>query len=217
MKLLCLCCGSVRPQSEDWVNLDMLLPILGRWSEEWKQIQSETNYREFDVESGPLPFKEGEFDGVLFAHALEHFDCKVGVGIMAECRRILKPQGVLVVSVPDASYFRKVHEEDTVENAERLFGEPIHLPDGETTFFGYGLWNRYHKSILTEDAVWAYFRRAGFSDKMVLRLNKEWLGATTSYVSHPLVVSRIDHGALDTMVSKLNRLPFSLVMCGVKE
>jgi predicted SAM-dependent methyltransferase len=126
---------------------------------------------------------------------------------MISCWRVLKPGGVLLVSVPDASYFRKVHDEDTVENAERLFGEPIHLPDGETTFFGYGLWNRWHKAILTEDALWAYFVRAGFKDVMTLM---------RTYLEH-VQQSETANGTMENMVKQLNRIPFSLVMCAVKE
>lgn len=209
MNLLNLCCGSVRPQSEEWTNLDLLLPVVGRHSAEWKNLQEEKNYLEHDVTSGKLPFAQDTFDGILFAHALEHFDCQQAVKIMAECRRVLKTGGLLLVSVPDASYFRRVHDEDTVENAERLFGEPIHLPDGETTFFGYGLWNRWHKAILTEDALWCYFVRSGFK--------RAW---KKDFTRDPKPFTDCGCDACKVgleMAQQLNRLPFSLCMCSVKE
>lgn len=221
MKLLNLCCGAVRPQGEEWVNVDNIRVNLHIASPERINLDKEKNYIDLNItmEEQRLPtrFSSGEFDGILASHCVEHWDCRTAVKVISDCFYCLKPGGVLLVSVPDASYFRKVYDEDTVENAERLFGEPIHLPDGETTFLGYGLFNRFHKAILTEDALWSYFVRAGFSDKFVMKLDREWLETTVSYVNHPLVVGRIDHGVLDTMVPKLNRIPFSLVMCGVKE
>lgn len=212
MKLLNLCAGANRPQTEEWTNLDYLLPVLGRWSPEWANLQQEKNYIEFDVTTGPLPFEENTFDGILASHCLEHWDCQQGVRIMADCRRILKPGGILLVSVPDATYFRAHYEEDTVENAERLFGEPIHLPDGETTFFGYGLWNRHHKAILTEDALWAYFKRAGFA-----KVEKLLARAVTEYRNLGVPAEELVGPVKAKMFPLLNRIPFSLAMGGIKE
>lgn len=207
MKLLNLCCGAVRPQGEEWINVDNLHATLLPGTPERENLDKEKNYHNRDIVRNGVPVDLGCFDGILISHALEHFDCQAGVTIMDQCHFTLKPGGVLLVSVPDASYFRKVHAEDTVENAMRLFGEPIHLPDGETTFFGYGLWNRWHKAVLTEDALWCYFRRAGFSD--IMRLLDGYLQNVQE--SETII------GAMESMVKYLNRLPFSLVMCGVKE
>lgn len=210
MKLLNLACGNVRPPSTpevEWRNVDYLLPVLGRHSPEWNNLRAEANYTEFDVTTGRLPFVDEYFDGVVCSHFIEHVDCQQAVKIMVDCKRVLKPGGVLLISVPDASYFRNVHDRDTVENAQELFGEPIHLPDGETAFFGYGLWNSWHKAILTEDSLWCYFVRAGFATNMVLR------------ALHP-EAGRAEANGVDPfyeMLAQLNRLPFSLVMFGVKE
>lgn len=217
MKYLNLCCGAVRPQSEDWTNLDLLLPVLGRWSPEWKQLQTEKNYVEHDVNSGPLPFDDDSFDGILASHCVEHWDCQEAARIMTECRRVLKTGGILLVSVPDASYFRQVHDRDTVENAVELFGEPIHLPDGETTFLGYGLFNRWHKTILTEDALWAYFVRSGFNDPQnVTVAHGEAMFFADTSTGTKFKVKAAPESPLAEMVKLLNRLPFSLVMMGVK-
>lgn len=198
MKLLNLCCGSNRDQSEQWWNLDQLHPVLAPGTPERAQLDREVRYFEHDVLASPLPFCDGDFDGILASHCVEHWDCQQAVQVMRECFRILKPGGILMVSVPDASYFRKVHDEDTVENAVRLFGEPIHLPDGETDFMGYGLFNRYHKAVLTEDALWCYFVRAGF-----------WWNGRKS-------ITEMEGPVLSELRMLLNRLPFSLIMTGEK-
>jgi len=52
--------------------------------------------------SAPLPFAEGTFDKVICFEVLEHlFDPKFAVEQMA---RVLKPGGLLIVSVPNAGY-----------------------------------------------------------------------------------------------------------------
>lgn len=204
MKLLNLCCGSVRPASTEdvqWINVDDLRHCLPLGTPERENLDRETNYRDRNVVCEGLTPEMEQCDGILMSHCVEHWTCSVAAVVMSDCHRALKPGGVLLVSVPDASYFRKVHHEDTAENAERLFGEPIFAGDGETTFFGYGLWNRHHKAILGEDALWAYFVRAGFT-RGTVRLN----------MREPDFME-----PLASMVPLLNRLPFSLVMAAQKE
>lgn len=194
MKFLNLGAGATRPQSPEWINLDCLRGHLRPGTPERAQLDSESNYVEHELGVAlPLPFEPNTFDGVLASHVIEHFDCQLGVYVMRQCRDVLKPGGILLVSVPDAAYFRRVYPDDKPENAERLFGEPIHAPDGEDTFFGYALWNRYHKAILTEESMWCYFKRAGFD-----------------------IPARADVAVLGPLSSLLNRRRFSVVMVGQK-
>lgn len=48
-----------------------------------------------------LPFKENTFDGIFCEHVLEHFDFKYGSLLMSECLRILKPDGIVRIIVPN--------------------------------------------------------------------------------------------------------------------
>ncbi len=48
-----------------------------------------------------LPFADGSAAAVYHSHVLEHLDRSVGERFMGECRRVLKPGGVLRVAVPD--------------------------------------------------------------------------------------------------------------------
>lgn len=201
MKLLNLCCGANRPQDEFWWNLDELHATLEPGTPERINLDAEPRYLNANVLDG-IPFGEGRLDGILASHCLEHWNCKKGAKVMEWCHHCLKPGGVLMVSVPDASYFRLMHSADTAENAVELFGEPIFAPDGETTFFGYALWNRFHQAILTEDALWSYFIRAGFPNKNVERIS---------------AVSYNGDEICNEMWKILNRRLFSLVMIGYKE
>ena len=161
MKLLNVGCGATRPT--DWVNLDNLHDVLKPGTPERTNLDKETNYVDHKLPE-IMPFKEGTFDGVLCSHVIEHFDCQDAVKILEDCRRVLKIGGILVVSVPDAEYFRLVLNIDTRDRAVELFGEPI-CPDEpwHKSFFDYGLFYNQHKQILTDTSLWCLLVKAGFS------------------------------------------------------
>jgi SAM-dependent methyltransferase len=199
MKILNIGCGATRPKERQWINLDQLRSVLQVGTPERTNLDQESNYVDHDIKKR-LPFVDEVFDGVVHSHVLEHFDAKDGVNLMKECYRVIKPKGWLMVSVPNAAYFREQYPFDCSRRAIELFGEPIFEPDGESTFFGYALWNRYHKAILTEDSLWAYFVRAGFKHYEALTY-KPW----NLYPETVREMSKI-----------LNRIKFSLVMVAQK-
>lgn len=198
MKLANLGCGGTRPQDEHWWNVDTLHDVLKPGTPERIALDKEPRYINRNLIDG-LPFADNELDGILCAHCLEHMTLHDSVRVLRECRRVLKPGGVMMVSVPDATVFRRHHHEDTMENAERIFGEPIFPGDGETTFMGYAGFTHNHLQLFTEDSMWCCMTRAGFY----------------AYVA-PLPY-KTDNHPVEHLARILNRLPFSLIMVGVKE
>ena len=55
------------------------------------------------ADASGLPFRSQCFDAIVSNHSLEHFENLAGA--LEEIRRVIKPGGVLYVSVPDASTF----------------------------------------------------------------------------------------------------------------
>ena len=53
----------------------------------------------------PLLIDDAMFDGIFTEHTLEHLNYAEVANILAECRRILKPAGMIRVVVPDLSIF----------------------------------------------------------------------------------------------------------------
>ena len=47
-----------------------------------------------------LPFKDGAFDGIRAHHVFEHIERQHLVGVMNECRRVLKPGGCIDIEMP---------------------------------------------------------------------------------------------------------------------
>lgn len=57
-------------------------------------------HRSCDLDDGIIPFKNESFDVVIFTEVLEHVFCPPSK-IMWEVRRVLRPSGLLILSVPN--------------------------------------------------------------------------------------------------------------------
>lgn len=71
---------------DDWVNVDVVpysYAVLAH-----------------DAATG-LPFPDAAFDAVYHSHVLEHLSPSAAPALLRECRRVLKPGGILRVAVPD--------------------------------------------------------------------------------------------------------------------
>lgn len=187
MKYLNLGCGAVRP-SEPWINLDTLYSVLPERSKERENLDREPNYVDHDI-STPLPFEDNQFETIVASHVLEHLDTLTGQRFLKECRRVLKPEGVVVISVPDASYFKSVNHRDTKQNCVENFGEPMPESDPNESFMDYALFFLDHRQIFTHDSLWCCIKNAGLTIS-------DWVPPEASEI--------------------LNRNRFSLVMSGVK-
>lgn len=197
MKILNLGCGGERPKSEsgvEWTNMDNLHELFPPGTPQRMDLDGEPNYVNADISKG-IPLFSDTVDGVLLSHVLEHFDAQDGLLLLKECRRVLRPGGYLLVSVPDASYFKRVYPEDCNENWPRLY-DVTDVENPIPTFFEAALWFDQHKAVLTRDSLWCYLTMAGFEieDNDTIELN----------------------GVLDEMYPVLNRGKFSLIMRGKK-
>jgi predicted SAM-dependent methyltransferase len=84
MKLLNIGCGSsLHPE---WTNIDL--------------VASSPNVQSHDVRKG-LPYPDRYFDACYSSHVLEHHTQTDAKNLVSECFRVLKPQGVVRVVVPD--------------------------------------------------------------------------------------------------------------------
>lgn len=79
--------GSARNRLPSWVNIDLFRP--GRRLDLY-----------WDFRRG-VPFPDNSVDAIFAEHLLEHLTYRQGVGLMRECQRVLKPEGVVRIGVPD--------------------------------------------------------------------------------------------------------------------
>ncbi len=85
--------GSGHTPLRDWVNIDFLgKPAQLAW----------------DLTT-PLPFPDGSASVVFHEHLLEHLPVEVAVRLLRECHRLLEPEGVLRVGVPDAGMYLRAY------------------------------------------------------------------------------------------------------------
>ncbi len=53
----------------------------------------------------PLPFEDAYVSGIFTEHMLEHIPFESGLALLRECRRILRPGGVVRIVVPDGELY----------------------------------------------------------------------------------------------------------------
>ena len=85
-KLLNLGCGPRFSSDPVWTNVDF--------------HSNSPQVIAHDLNRG-IPFPAETFDAIYHSHVLEHFAPQDGAQFIAECRRVLKPGGILRVAVPD--------------------------------------------------------------------------------------------------------------------
>jgi SAM-dependent methyltransferase len=91
----------------------------------------------FNVENERFPFADGSFDVVLFCEVLEHLPHDP-LFALHEIRRVLKPEGTLILTTPNVA---------RLENVARLLaGENIYDP-----YSGYGLYGRHNREYTAEE------------------------------------------------------------------
>jgi predicted SAM-dependent methyltransferase len=84
MKLLNLGCGS--KYHPDWINVNF--------------YKSGPDVIVHDL-NNPFPWGDSSFDMIYHSHVLEHFTKEKAIGFLLECKRVLKPGGILRVVIPD--------------------------------------------------------------------------------------------------------------------
>ncbi|HEX4187707.1 MAG TPA: methyltransferase domain-containing protein, partial [Solirubrobacteraceae bacterium] len=57
-----------------------------------------------------FPFPSGSFDAVQCEHVIEHVAHEAGIAMLTECRRVLRPGGVLRIATPNLELVRRLFE-----------------------------------------------------------------------------------------------------------
>ncbi len=92
MRLLNIGCGDTfHPQ---WVNLDA--------------SPADPSVTAWDLRRG-LPFEDNSFAAVYGSHVLEHLESVAAIRLLRECHRILKPEGIVRLAVPDLEQIARLY------------------------------------------------------------------------------------------------------------
>jgi predicted SAM-dependent methyltransferase len=126
-----------------WINIDLAgLPVDVSWN-----LLS------------PLPFPDDSVDAVFHEHVIEHVPGVDAYNMLKECRRVLRPGGVLRIVCPDATIFMASYfdPEHAFINDFRP-GRPTPMLALQEEFYGFG-----HKAIYDYETMALYCETIGFS------------------------------------------------------
>jgi ubiquinone/menaquinone biosynthesis C-methylase UbiE len=128
----------------------------------------------------PLPFATNRFSVIYASHVLEHLYLKDAQDLLLECRRVLKPGGLVRIVVPDlrsmaAAYLKNKGGEDFCSTAKELpadkFNERLSFrspfpPTGSPLYKLYTLWKdfHHHKWMYDSESLTHYVEAAGFAE-----------------------------------------------------
>ena len=132
MKILNLGCGSKTCQSPDVLNIDWSVSLIIKKNFFLRILLSKLLTKErqnnlkklsqniivHDLQKG-LPYANNSIDAVYHSHLLEHIDCTEVKVFLMEIFRVLKPNGVQRIVVPDLYFFCKSY----VENYEKCINQ----------------------------------------------------------------------------------------------
>lgn len=94
-------------------------------------------YDNVNIEAQPMPFAENTFDVVLLCEVLEHFT-NDPLRVLLEIKRVLKPDGYLILTTPNVSRLENV--------ARMISGLNIYDP-----YSGYGPYGRHNREYTTQE------------------------------------------------------------------
>ncbi len=93
-KRLCLNLGSFQTMYHGWVNVDQHDLANYAQGQGYQFLRADLR--------AALPFNTGDAYLIHLSHVLEHFPINEGIALLKECRRLIAPDGVLRIAVPDA-------------------------------------------------------------------------------------------------------------------
>jgi predicted SAM-dependent methyltransferase len=78
-----------------------------------------------------FPFDDCTFDYIFSEHLIEHLEYKIGLSLLRECYRILKPGGILRIAMPDLRFLIDLYNSEKTEVQERYIRWAVDsfLPD----------------------------------------------------------------------------------------
>ena len=177
MKLFNLGSGGTRKRLP-WINMDLDPDAKPHIRD---VLDKEENYVEHDMTIFPWPFEDNYFNGVLASHILEHFDCHMDVKILNECKRILKPGGIIRISIPAAEMFRR----KIIVGDDDWGGQEAEAKEKGKSFLEFAMFFCEHVQILSYDSIWCFLKMTNFKNIREARYRDSAIQQLTEMENRP--------------------------------
>lgn len=92
---------------------------------------------QLDLGNQPLPYKDNSVEAIYHSHALDHLTFREGQFCLGECRRVLKPGGVLRVVVCDLGKFAEAYTAGTLN--QFAYFQPAEFAAAKTQGLKFGM------------------------------------------------------------------------------
>jgi glycosyltransferase involved in cell wall biosynthesis/2-polyprenyl-3-methyl-5-hydroxy-6-metoxy-1,4-benzoquinol methylase len=125
---------------------------------------------ERNLEQEILPYDDNVFDAVYFTEVLEHIAIKNPVEILSDLRRVLKTDGLLILSTPNICNISNIY---ALLNECNIFWQPEIF---------YGSLDRHNREY-TPKEVYNLVEKSGFKDIQIYGINSycNWRSGTDDY------------------------------------
>lgn len=117
-----------------------------------------------------LPFEHSSIDYVYSSHFLEHVTKEEAQTILKNIHQILKPSGLLRVTVPDMYYLAKRYTSHEI-NVDTFLNETMIVKGKPATLFE-SLFSHSHKWMYDNDSLTDFLLSAGFNNISYLTFRK---------------------------------------------
>ena len=124
-------------------------------------------------------FKNSSVDLIYASHCLEHFPIRAIDSLLKEWHRVLRPKGILRLSVPDFDILLKIYLENN-NDVTPILGA---LMGGQTYF------HNYHKMLFTEKSLALLLTTAGFTAVRLWTPKSSELTTFDDWSSRPITVN----------------------------
>ena len=154
--------------------------------------------------SKPFPLPDASFRYVYAEHMIEHIGEAAGLAMLRECRRILKPGGVLRLTTPDLAFLLKLYLQPDEKGLAYMrwigdrfmgFDEPSAALVINNAFRAWG-----HQFLYDADTLEQNLRSCGFTQVSRVAYNESDHDMLRGIEQHAVNVGNEDMVKLETMI-----------------
>jgi predicted SAM-dependent methyltransferase len=121
----------------------------------------------------PLPFPDNSITKIYSSHVLEHFYYQDLIKLLTECHRILKPNGVFSVCVPNAGMYVEAYLSQDEFKPKSFYKPAFHINTKIDLINYMAYMDGHHKYMFDRENLLAILKKVGFNKVDARRFDAE--------------------------------------------